>query len=73
MLPIFKRRPNGDLFRAKKHLCFSFVLLLPMSQVSIAGAVNACSALEGITLFPYCTPGPPHSSGPHGKADQAVG
>lgn len=61
MLPIFKRRPNSDLFRAKKHLCFSFVLLLPMSQVSIAGAVNACSALEGIMLFPYCTPGPPHS------------
>lgn len=60
MLPIFKRRPNSDLFRAKKHLCFSFVLLLPMSQVSIAGAVNACSALEGIhavsILYPWASP-----------------
>lgn len=41
--------------------------------VSVAEVVNACAALEGIMLFPYCTPGPPHSSGPHGKAGQAVG
>lgn len=41
--------------------------------VSIAGAVNASSALESIMLFPYYAPGPPHSSGPHGKTGQAVG